>query len=91
MIEYLNRETVMKELDRNSITKKITFSDGVSIYDSIQKLPTADVVEVVRCKDCKHSEETEPVFGITDYECKKLKVQCLSACDFCSYGERRCE
>lgn len=46
MIEYLNRETVMKELDRNSITKKITLSDGVSIYDSIQKLPTADVVEV---------------------------------------------
>jgi len=46
MIEYLNRETVMKELDRNSITKKITFSDGVSIYDSIQKLPAADVVEV---------------------------------------------
>lgn len=50
MIEYLNREAVMKELDRNSITKKITFSDGVSIYDSIQKLPTADAVEV------KHGE-----------------------------------
>lgn len=53
-----------------------------------QFLNKAGVVEVVRCKDCKHSEETEPVFGITDYECKKLKVQCLSACDFCSYGER---
>lgn len=55
MIEYLNRETVMKELDRNSITKKITLSDGVSIYDSIQKLPTADVVEVETIKSWLYS------------------------------------
>lgn len=55
MIEYLNRETVLKELDRNSITKKITLSDGVSIYDSIQKLPTADVVEVETIKSWLYS------------------------------------
>lgn len=53
MIEYLNRETVMKELDRNSITKKITLSDGVSIYDSIQKLPTADVVDAKTVEQLK--------------------------------------
>lgn len=90
MIEYLNRETVMKELDRNSITKKITLSDGVSIYDSIQKLPTADVVEVVRCKDCKHA---------TFYACKNDACYRGIICEyrigtddenfFCIYGERR--
>lgn len=55
MNEYLNRETVLKELDRNSITKKITLSDGVSIYDTIQKLPTADVVEVETIKSWLYS------------------------------------
>ena len=55
MAEYLKRETVMKELDRNSITKKITLSDGVSIYDTIQKLPTADVVEVETIKSWLYS------------------------------------
>lgn len=54
-------------------------------------LNKADVVEVVRCKDCKYSEETEPVFGIVDYTCKRLLTNCLSAEDFCSYGERRYE
>ena len=48
--------------------------------------PTADVEEVVRCKDCKHMRKTMsgcyclPVFGlkrITDSDA------------FCSYGERK--
>lgn len=29
-------------------------SHGNVHYEDLQKLPTADVVEVVRCKDCKH-------------------------------------
>lgn len=48
--EYIERDVVLKELNRNSITKTITFSDGVSIYDTIKELPIADVVEV------KHGE-----------------------------------
>lgn len=53
MAEYIEREAVLNELNRNSITKKITLANGVSIFDTIKNLPTADVVEVVRCKDCK--------------------------------------
>ena len=49
----------------------------------------ADFVEVVRCKNCKHSREQDKVFGITDYKCSKHNVSCLSPYDFCSYGERR--
>lgn len=90
MIEYLNRETVMKELGRNSITKKITLSDGVSIYDSIQKLPAADVVKVVRCKDCKHW--VSPMKDDAHYCFQKFGlVGIVAEKDFCSYGERRCE
>jgi hypothetical protein len=42
--EYVKLDDVLKLLNRNSITKTITFSDGISIYDSVQNLPTADVV-----------------------------------------------
>lgn len=41
---YINRELALKLLERNGITKQITFSDGVSIYDTIANIPTADVV-----------------------------------------------
>ena len=49
----------------------------------------ADFVEVVRCKNCKHSQEQDKVFGITDYKCSKHNISCLSPYDFCSYGERK--
>lgn len=49
----------------------------------------ADFVEVVRCKDCKHSREQDRVFGITDYKCSKHNISCLSPYDFCSYGRRK--
>ena len=51
--------------------------------------PTADVVEVVRCKDCKYSEREKAVLGIVDYKCTKHTITCLLDDDFCSYGERR--
>lgn len=89
MIEYLNRETVLKELDRNSITKKITLSDGVSIYDSIQRLPTADVVEVVRCKDCK--KRYVPYYCALWHSTVNGRELFLERGDsfFCSHGERK--
>lgn len=46
MKEYIEREIVLSLLNRNSITKHITFADDVSIYDAVKSLPTADVVEV---------------------------------------------
>ena len=43
MDEYIKKDDVLKLLNRNSITKAITFADGISIYDSVKNLPTADV------------------------------------------------
>ena len=49
-----------------------------------------DLVEVVRCKDCKHNCNTcfnhggnEPICDFTDRKMKET--------DFCSFGERRAE
>lgn len=41
---YIKQELVLELLKRNSITEHITFSDGVSIYDTIANIPAADVV-----------------------------------------------
>lgn len=49
----------------------------------------ADFVEVVRCKDCKHKGwMQEPCHGKTIDYCR-LHEFCVSANDFCSYGERK--
>lgn len=51
----------------------------------IEDAPTADVVEVVRCRDCKHSAEQD--------RCDSLYCAFLDTAmgkeDFCSYGERK--
>lgn len=43
-----------------------------------------DIVEVVRCKDCKHwNKETELTY------CNKKDWMGTDANDYCSFGERR--
>ena len=44
-------------------------------------LNKADVVEVVRCKDCKHHAEFSS-------KCNKLNLTPMLSSDYCSYGER---
>lgn len=63
---YINRELALKLLGRNSITKSITFADGVSIYDAIADIPAADVVpksEVAR----DIFEEIENLFAVENF------------------------
>ena len=59
----------------------------------IDELPRADVVEVVRCKDCLFWNTDKK--GFSD-ECVCRRFSVLNVCDkytlptdFCSYGERR--
>lgn len=55
--------------------------------------PTADVVEVVRCRDCawaRKVDNREPMFRCVNI-CRYGCTQWLDSNDFCSYGERRSE
>ena len=54
--------------------------------------PTADVVEVVRCKDCKYAEHCYgDVFDCrcphTPFATDEYSISC-NGNDYCSYGER---
>lgn len=49
-------------------------------------IPAADVVEVVRCKDCEHAKEYKNNFFCCYYP---VTPKSVSSDDFCSYGERK--
>lgn len=67
-------------------------TDNESLAYVLAQTPTADVVEVVRCKDCIHFEAITLDSGISVGfgNCKTQKGINLypKETDFCSYGER---
>ena len=62
------------------------YVDGMAyVLDLLDNLPSADVAEVVRCRECIHngSFETDCPFGWRDE-----RFNLPDDMDFCSYGER---
>lgn len=56
-----------------------------------KKVENGELVEVVRCKDCKYYKPQKPYptyKGSANYCCRCTYVN-VSADDFCSFGERR--
>ncbi len=87
MPEYIEREALLNEAKKRAKA----FSCAL-IYEAIKEAPAADVVEVVRCKDCKSCDQFYPNKKIgeepkLDYFCKMGKHR-TAADDFCSCGER---
>lgn len=81
MAEYIEREAALE------ITKR-TSGDYATAFAEIRKIPAADVVPVVRCKDCKYAY-------INSFSAASGVALCSSSTkvmqqdDFCSYGERK--
>lgn len=65
---------------------KQSIADLVSLKEVLDDTPTADVVEVVRCKDCRMAEEYLMVDGW--YYCNNNELS-HKPNHFCSYGERK--
>ena len=56
-------------------------------FENCNNYISADVVEVVRCKDCgMFVDNKEALVTYCKRECKNLTV---NPSDFCSYGERK--
>lgn len=56
----------------------------IAIHDLLEIQPSADVAEVVRCKDCKHRFESNVYFP---NDCCDLTYSAIKPTDYCSYGE----
>ena len=87
MTEYIKREDAIQkfagvtliECDKTTAESPYSLSAAEKFFADI---PSADVVEVVRCKDCKYHAEFSS-------KCNKLHLTPMRPNDFCSYGERR--
>ena len=66
-----------------------------AVWAAIDATPTADVVEVVRCKNCKFNvanmeidENDGTDYSGSDIVCSYFMTDGLEPNDYCSYGER---
>lgn len=92
MPRYIDADDLVRILDAKSDmvmyeTKRVF----LSVVKMVELLPTADVVEVVRCCDCKYCETV--IHSIID-EPKWFCTRMVRAFDvdptsYCSYGERK--
>lgn len=59
------------------------------LVDTFADIPAADVVEVVRCRDCKHSYRIDG--AKEEYDCAKISAfaKFFPGDHFCGYGERK--
>lgn len=85
MAEYIDRAAAVKSVLRmrrpeNSVAQNRMLS---IIQMDMLKLPAADVVPVVRCKDCKYNVGTKKCLNPDSFFAVPKDD------DFCSYGERK--
>lgn len=86
MTDYISREAAFKEFakfvrgsNNSDFLDAPTWNDAVSLIGSLH---AADVVEVVRCRECVFFDGTKP--GQPNILCFQMHEN-----DFCSYGERK--
>ena len=99
MAEYIEREALLKFIENglnNPDSAKAFGYDAVEIMTEVQYAPAADVVPVVRCKDCEHFAEAKGKDSGKPCGYGQCKLPTgvrgiVFADDFCSFGERRGE
>ena len=93
MSRYIDADKLCKGLkDMAKYQEPYKQSTILGVVSTIENAPTADVVEVVRCKDCKfwgipHANDIEK-----SHYCCRDNMWCMPlrfADDYCSYGERK--
>ena len=89
MTEYIERAAVEKFIEdglNNPDKNKAFGHDAIEIMAEIHYMPAADVVEVVRCKDCQYWQDNNG--GYPHPECRWGDDETPDADDYCSFGER---
>lgn len=99
MAEYIDKDKLFKKLAmlKSQAVKRAVghptgsnwaknFAAQAEMIEIVENyISTADVVEVVRCKDCKHY--CPSAFG--GFTCFGRRIPSVSEDDYCNYGERR--
>ena len=88
MARYIDADALVKRLKHSPLFlgTNMQFKDGV--IDLVERQPAADVVEVVRCEDCKHYKRHKPPIEDFDGWCSANEIECDT--DFyCQYGSMK--
>ena len=97
MKKYIDREALLNRLEQSTDTLwkglgRSWWAHSVILKDNfvslIREAPTADVVEVVRCKDCVYWDG-RGYDGRCEARKNGLIREYTNYDDFCSYGERK--
>ena len=89
MSDYISREDATKVICEWGVRQERIGRYAVTIHelkqntaDMLDELPAADVVPVVRCKDCRYRVDPDKC-------CHPDGLLRSKDSDFCSYGERK--
>ena len=90
--EYIEREKMLLQVDLHG-TNKFGMLDE-DIREFIKKQPAADVVEVVRCRDCKYNDDNGGGCNRTITHTSRNLICEINeykyvGLEYCSYGERK--
>lgn len=84
MAEYIDREAALNVVDFWASSRE----QNIQLTTAVNAIPSADVIEVVRCKDCRYSYEEPYSMGISHRVCAYgVYVDCEVEDDFyCAFG-----
>lgn len=82
MADYIDRQAAIEVADAVwSVTGDVNVA---KVWDQLRNLPSADAVEVVKCRDCRYFNSTFPLLHMCDISWMKMKPD-----EYCSLGERK--
>ena len=91
--EYIERGALIYRLKYyySHTSGDIQYAYGVALKE-VRSAPAADVVEVVRCKDCKNVKMLIDIIGEPHLFCcsgRSINRMRVEFDDYCSHGERK--
>lgn len=97
MAEYIEREALLKDISESVVftvrgdKPSLEIRGANKVIDRIKSAPTADVVEIVRCKNCEFYKlrNVSSRYKPTKPCCLRKAAIKVNEDDFCSYGERK--
>ena len=88
MRRYIDADVLSKAMRHLTLGETDVARATMKITHYICHMPSADVVEVVRCKDCKYMENHKVWFACTFWNADPYEQPSVNNYDFCSYGEK---
>lgn len=89
--EYIRREDFIQYLEKckkGAAVTNLVWAAIMAIERDVRDMPAADVVPVVRCKDCKSWKRNVGITDSPNGHCFEHDID-TNGQDFCSYGEPR--